>query len=39
MANERRAGVADMPAEGKARLKAGLCTSEFRMRFEQNLKD
>ena len=39
MAKARRAGLAGMPAEGKARMKADTCTPELRARVEQDLKD
>lgn len=38
-AKARRAGIAGMPAEGKARMKADTCTPAFRARIEQELKD
>jgi hypothetical protein len=38
-AKARRAGLASMPAEGKARMKADTCTAEFRARFEQDMKN
>ena len=39
MAKVRRAGLAGMPAEGKARMKGETCTPEFRARFEKGLTD
>lgn len=39
MAKARRAGMADMPADGKARMKADTCTPAFRARFEKDLTD
>jgi len=39
MAKARRAGLAGMPADGKARMKADTCTPAFRARFEQDMKD
>jgi hypothetical protein len=38
-AKARRAGLAGMPAEGKARMKADTCTPAFRARIEQEIKD
>ena len=35
----RRAGIAGMPAEGQARMKADTCTPEFRARFERDIQD
>jgi hypothetical protein len=39
MAKTRRTGLADMPADGKARMKADTCTPAFRARFEKDLTD
>jgi hypothetical protein len=39
MAKTRRAGLADMGPEAKARMKADTCTPAFRARFEKDLTD
>ena len=39
MAKVRRAGLADMGPEGRARMKADTCTPAFRARFEKDLTD
>lgn len=39
LAKARRAGLAGMPAEAQARMKADTCTAAFRARFEQDMKD
>ena len=38
-AKARRDGMAGMPSEAQARMKADTCTDAFRMRFEQDLKN
>jgi hypothetical protein len=38
-AKTRRAGLAGMPAEAKARMKSDTCTPAFRARIEQEIKD